>query len=181
MSTVPVSYQPLTRIARMFVVVLFFLCAGPLIQLAMAAILMVCYVVLSAGEDLFSGETLGWLVHFIDLHGRRLLWPTLVSLAPLAGLTGLIAVIWDTMFVRVTARIMLVISLIMALAALILFVWRSAPVLIDAFDRDPGAAWSFLAPVLIQRFCYVLSMMVCWKLVDLVRGKAPAARSLAPT
>jgi hypothetical protein len=179
MSPAPVpGRQILIGAARAFAVALFFLCAGPLIEFAVTAMLMACYAILSAGAAVFSGETYGRIADFIALYGGRLLWPTLVSLAPLAGLAGLLAGTHGAMFGRVKARAMLVISLIVALAALTVFLWRSAPVLSGLFDRDPNAVWFFLQPVLTRLFCFVVSMMACWKLIDIARDRIPAAGRL---
>jgi hypothetical protein len=81
---------------------------------------------------------------------------------------------------------MLVISLVLALASLVFFmIWL--PFALDlhfhhfhlsAADPDPTAIW--LTVALVQRFCFVASMMACWKLIDVVRCKKPAAGSVAP-
>jgi hypothetical protein len=179
MSAAPVSSREfLIRVARAFAVALFFLCAGPLVEFAVTAMLMAGYAVFSAGDALFSGETYERIVNFIALYGGRLLWPTLVSLAPLAGLTGLLAGTYGSMFGRVNARAMLAVSLVVALTALAVFVWRSAPVLSGLFDRDPSAVWFFLQPVLTRLFCFVVSMMACWKLIDIARDRIPAVGRL---
>jgi hypothetical protein len=86
-------------------------------------------------------------------------------------------------FVCVGPFTMLVVSLVMVLASLILFI-LALPLFIELYVHlharypDLYALWSHVA---IQRFCFVVSMMVCWKLIDIVRGKTPAAGSLAPT
>jgi hypothetical protein len=69
---------------------------------------------------------------------------------------------------------MLAVSLIAALAGLSLFMWRSAPVLIGVFNSHPEALWGIIWPVVFQRVCFVVSMMACWKLIDLARGRTPA-------
>jgi hypothetical protein len=173
MSVVPVSVREISiRVARVFAIVVTFVFIGTLIQFA---ILLIGFALLSGlTEDVLATDFL------IGLH-KQLIWPTLISLAYWAGLTGLIAGACDAIFGRVNARTMLVISLVMVLVGLGLFLWRSTPMLMRLFDSSPIYALFFLVPFAIDRFLFVVSMMACWKLVNIVRGKTPAAGSLAST
>jgi hypothetical protein len=176
MSVIPVlSRESLIRVARVFAITLTFVCAGPLIQLVLVGILIIGLAIVSG-----AGDATGWIIGLT----ARFIWPTLISLAVGAGITGLITGVYDAACVRVNARTMLIISLVVALAGLSLFVWRSASVLISVLNSHPKALWGFLWPVVFQRVCFVVSMMACWKLIDIVRGRTsvqtPAAGSFAP-
>jgi hypothetical protein len=155
-------------IARVLAVTLTFVCVGPLIQI-------VCYAILSGAAGLVD-----WIIGLSLPIGR----PALIWFTVWAGLTGLIAGVCDAMAGRVKARTMLVVSLVMALADLILFMWILAPMFISLYvhlharDPDPMALW---LPVATRLFCFVVSMMACWKLIDIVRSKTSAAGSLTPT
>jgi hypothetical protein len=175
MSVVPVSVREISiRVARVVAIGLTYAFIGTLIQLAAMEILFFGFVVLSGlTEDGLATDFL------IGLH-KQLIWRTLISLAYWAGITGLITGVCDAIFGRVNARTMLVISLVMMLVGLGPFLWRSTPMLMRLFDSSPKAAWVFLVPLAIDGFFFVVSMMACWKLVDVVRGKTPAAGSLAP-
>jgi hypothetical protein len=169
--------EVLIRVACVLAITLTFICAGPLIQVVLVGVISVCY-------DALSGATLatGWMTALTP----RSVWSTIGPLAAGAGLTGLITGVCDAIFGRVNSRTMLVISLVLALVSLILFI-ISLPLAIDLYVHlharvpDLNAVWIFVA---IQRLCFVASMMACWKLFDVVRGRpptqTPAAGSLAP-
>jgi hypothetical protein len=75
----------------------------------------------------------------------------------------------------------------MALAALLLALVSLASVLISSlFENALKFLW-FLAVLLptpgglfffvVSMMCFVVSMMVCWKLIDIMRDRMPAAGS----
>jgi hypothetical protein len=180
MSVVPVSVREISiRVARVVAIGLTYAFIGSLIQFASVKILLIGYAVLLSGltEDILATTFLFFLA------GQPIL-PTSMSLAYGTGLTGLIAGVCDAIFGRVNARTMLVISLVMVLVSLGLGLRSSAPMLMNLFGSTTASSDAmrfFLVPLAIDRFFFVVSMMVCWKLVDIVRGKTPAAGSLAPS
>src|SRR5262249_12234872 len=104
------------------------------------------------------------------------------QLAPWVGLTGLIAGVYDAIFGRVNARTMLVISLVVALASLLFVLWKIQQAMdlyahVGARELDLKGLWSRVA---IELFSFLVSVMACWKLIDVMRGKTPAAKGLAP-
>jgi hypothetical protein len=159
------------RVVRVFVITLIFVCAGTLIELALWATLSVGYAV---------------------LRDARSTWPTVASIggtlmwnAEWAGLTGLVTGIYDTSYDRVDARTMLVISLVMVLAALILVLWLSVSALVSSPSLDPILFFLFLGSLLVGLFksvlslmCFAVSMIACWKLIDIARDRIPAAGRL---
>jgi hypothetical protein len=152
-----------------FVTTLIFVCAGTLIQLALWTTLSFGYAVLRDARSTWPAVTAG----------------TLMWNAEWAGLTGLVTGIYDASYDRVDARTMLVISLVMVLAALILLLWLSASALVRGPSLEPILFFLFLAAVLIGLFnsvvslmCFAVSMMVCWKLIDIARDRIPAAGRL---
>jgi hypothetical protein len=182
MSIIPVPVREISiRVVRVFAIVLTFAFVGTLIQFAIVAVLSRFFAVYSSFmEDV---------------------WLALISTAVWAGLTGLIAGVYDAVFGRVNARAMLVISLVVTLVSLGLFVWISAPLLMPLlmllFESGPkafesgakaaaesgakAAARLLVVVSAIDSCIFVVSMMACWKLIDLVRGRTPAAAGLAPT
>jgi hypothetical protein len=186
-SVIPVTgWEILVRVARAFAITLTFVYIGALLEFALQEILFMGYGSLSG-----SGEaTRGWTNNLSE----RIIWLALRPLAfwvgfsgPLAlwvGLTGLIAGVYDAIFGRVNARTMLVISLVVALASLIFVMWTTPRAMdlyahLHARELDLKAVWSRVA---IAHFCFLVSVMACWKLIDIVRGKTPpAARGLTPT
>jgi hypothetical protein len=110
-----------------------------------------------------------------------------------AGLTGLVAGIYDTSYDRVDARTMLVISLVMVLAALILVLWLSVSALVGGslYVSSPRLDQPILFFLLlgsllvglvfnsvVSLMCFAVSMMACWKLIDIARDRIPAAGRL---
>jgi hypothetical protein len=168
------SWEVLIGVARVLAITLTFVCIGPLIQIALVRILFACY-------DAISGTTEWGRAWMINMSPRFIGW-TLGPLAAGAGFTGLIAGFYGAIFGRVNVRTMLVISLILALTELIFFIWIKAPLLIDLYfhlyARKPEGLWLSAS---IYRFCYVVSMMACWKVIDIVRGRILAVGSLTPT
>jgi hypothetical protein len=149
------------RIVRVLAMMLMFVCAGTLIQFALEAILSFVW-------------------------DKRFVWPTVMPIAEGAGLTGLVTGVYDASYDRVDARTMLVISLVMLLAALILILWMFASAVFrSGFGGEVILFFLFLGFLLVHLFrsvvslmCFVVSMMACWKLIDVARDRIPAAGRL---
>jgi hypothetical protein len=160
-----------TPAMRLFVMTLTFVGIGPLIQGALEAALTACYLVCSG----WGGET-----HFTVGIAPRFLWQMFAFAAVTAGVTGLIAGICETVFGRLNARGMFAVSLVVPFALLTLLIATVPAFRAVAGSGNAHAVWIFLGPTAIVLLSFVASMMVCWKLIDKVRGRAPVAGSLAP-
>jgi hypothetical protein len=161
----------LTRVMRLFIMILTFLCVGPAIQGALEAMLTICYLTFSGWDD-----DIHWTVGIAP----RFLWQTLAFTAVTAGFTGLLAGVCEILFGRLNARVMFAVSLVMPFALVVLLI-----VTMPAFRAIIGsgnirAVWIFLGPTTIALLSFVASMMSCWKLIDIVTDKTPADESLAP-
>jgi hypothetical protein len=160
-----------TQVMRPFIMSLTFACIGPAIQAALEAILTVCYLVLSGwGDD----------VRFTAGIAPRFLWQMVVFAALTAGITGLIAGICETLFGRLNARGMFAVSLVIPFALVTLLIATMPAFRAVIASGNSHAVWIFLGPTAIALLSFVASMMACWKLIAIVRGKTPAAGSLAP-
>jgi hypothetical protein len=151
----------LTHSARLFAVVLTFVCIGSLVQLALEAVLLIFCMLLSG--------TAG-----IGAVALQLMWTMSMVYPAMAGLTGVIVGVCEIKFDRGSAWVMLAISLLVALPGLV----QSAMTLNYLFHREAGVAWSFFGADGIMRVSFLASMMACWKMNEMERGRASVARGL---
>jgi hypothetical protein len=194
------------RARRVFVIALTFFCVGALIETVLWAIALFCWAAsmfclvffLTGATNrvgdarLVSDLTYDFIRHglFLDLLVWAMAW---------AGLTGLIAGIYEMLFGRTNARVMLDISFAIAFARLILSIVVGAlsaanvghnldhgSVYLGPIVTSVGLAMKFGANFLLwvlgisaaESFCFVASMMACWKLIDIARDRIPAAGRL---
>lgn len=172
MSVLPASSRPfLTRLTRLFIIMLTFLGVGPAIQGALEAILTACYVAFSGWRD-----EIHWTVGI----AMPFLWQNLAFAAVAAGFTGLIAGACEMFFGRLTARRMFAVSLVVPFAYVALLIATMPAFRAVVASGSIRAVWIFLGPTTIALLSFVGSTMCCWKLIDVVTGRMPAAGSLAP-
>ncbi len=176
-NNVPVPGQRFSiRIARIFAMTLIFVCAGTLIQFAVLTILFFGYAVLRDAP--LAGPTL-----------TSTTAEALSLTAEWAGLTGLVTGVYDATYDRVDARTMLVISLVMAFASLILTLlaaFAASSTFLGVFGYPLNFVFFLLLPAMMMSSLAlplnvigsVVSMMACWKLIDIARDRIPAAGRL---
>jgi len=173
----------LTRSTRPFAITLLFLFIGPLIEIALSAISLVCYLALLGGLD--AVYAIQWMIHFNMIRVApglltwRLLMPLLVSYAARAGFVGLIVGICDMLFGRLSVWLMLALSIATGMvwrAWVLLATWN----LIPRFDSTADVLRMRIAPEVIVSLCFIASMMLCWEMIEIVRGKTPAVKGLPP-
>jgi hypothetical protein len=158
-------------VMRPLIMTLTFACVGPAIQGALEAILTVCYLLFSGWDD---------EVHFTVGLAPRFLWQMFAFAAVTAGITGLIAGICEILFGRLNARGMFAVSLVIPVALVTLLIVTMPAFRAVIGSGNSHAVWIFLGPTAIVLLSFVASMMACWKVIDIVRGKTPAAGSFAP-
>ena len=139
----------LVRVTRGFAVALAFLCIGTLVPMA-----FIVFIVVDSREEIHPAA------------GMAIVLWTLAFMTTMAGLTGLIAGLCEALFGRISARATFVISSAGA----------SAPLTLQIVTGRMHA-WNFWGTIILL-LCYLTSMMACWKLIDITRGRIPAAGSL---
>jgi hypothetical protein len=146
------------------VVTLTFLCAGSLIYTALSWISL---------RGLFVLTHRDW-IGISDLPG---LWAGLMAAAALTGPVGLIAGICEILFGQTNARAVFVISLVVFSAALIpgLIHWLGEPaeMILLAIDYMLGLVTTGI-------LSFVLSILACWKLIEIMRRRMAADEGLSP-
>jgi hypothetical protein len=142
-----------------------FICVGPLIQMILQAMLTVCYLAYTG-----IGNGTYWTTGIAPQFTGQVLTVAMV----MSFLTGLIAGIWERLFGRIRARAMFVISLVHPYSLWLALAWFM-PSLWSGIRSGNMQVYSlFFAPAAIAFLSFVASMMACWKLIDIVRGKSPA-------
>jgi hypothetical protein len=165
----------LVRVARVFAISVTFVCAGPLILMALyfgiGAILHLCYdVAILRNGSKFAD----WLATV----SSAITWQLVTMFMAWAGPTGLIAGICEMLFGRINGRAMAAISL---LSPSSLFVWYLfLPPLQNFISTGRTEALLTFAPSLAFLLFCVVCGISCWKITEAVWARTPAAGSLAP-
>jgi hypothetical protein len=166
----------LARGTRAVVITGLFLCAGPLLEIALPLMLIGYGFAVSS---VFSYDLEAVSAFFIFIYiammwlARELSWLIVVPDAAMAALVGLIVGVdealsgrlnvWTTVAVSVAIRIVWILSA--DLASII----------------DPSTPfWPGLTIEAVVSLSFVLSMVLCWKIARLVRLKTPAVARLSP-
>jgi hypothetical protein len=162
-SVIPVSDRAfLIRAARASTLALAILCVGTVIQIALMAILTTCYVVVMQVIDpmpLVVGLASNW--------ASRMLMPV----GAMAGLTGLMAGIYEMLFGQTNARVILVASSVVSFTPLILHMVTTGSVEVPRI---------ILATQALILLWFVASMMASWTVIQMMRPKTPATEGLPP-
>ncbi len=163
MSAVPVSSRKfLTRVMRATVLALAFLCVGSVILMASAAVLVVCAIAFAEGVNPMPEA--------ISI-ARDWAWPVLIGTASLAGVTGLLAGIYEALFGRPNTWMILIISsLVVSSESLIVEIVRNGSIRIT---------WMDLASQAVRLLSVGSGMVACWKMIGMVREKTRPAVKVA--
>lgn len=161
---------PLSRMAHVLIMTLTFLCLSPPIQAALQAILTACWFALGAGDT----------IHWTTGIAPRFIWQMLVLAGAMAGLAGLTAGIWETLFGRINAYVMFAISLVIPSLLVIPEIAFLPPFWAVIGSGNAQAMWIYLGPPAIVLLSFVASTMACWKVIEMRRGRKLAPGSSSP-
>ena len=165
---IPVS----ARVRRLVIVILTFVCAGPVIQAVTEALLTTASLLLSG-----SGEEVHWMRGIAPRYLREMLVSSMVT----SGLTGAIAGVCETWFGPLRAGGMFAVSLVIPAAVLALLIVTVPPFTDVVASGNVRAVFIFLGPTMITGAAFVVSMMACFRVVRMVTGPtAGAGRRLSP-
>jgi hypothetical protein len=158
MNVIPVPRPTfLVRVARALALALAFLCIGTIILMVLQVILVICVIAVA--------EATNPMPTAIGL-ARDWGWWLLIFTAAMAGVTGLLAGIYEVLLGRANTWVILIISsLVISSEPLILEMARKGSIRIT---------WMDLAFQAVGLLWFGSGMMACWKMTDIVRDKIPA-------